>query len=250
MAINNLRALNLEIDAATNPVPGDTTIDYSITAGNQGESAATMTRLTLPIPPGTSVLNADGNAEITADAVIWSMGTLNAGQATRRNLTLSLDTPLELGDILELGSGVLTADGLPATRNATTVRTKINRDLNQLLSLAPETALPGTTVSADTIVSNDSAVQVSDVTIATAVLGLEESFDIGLMNPGSSETETLELPLATGSNAYELGTLLNFSARLRSSSTEGDFQTRTLIVGEEVPVGPVVDQIFKDRFED
>ena len=241
VAINDARALNLEIDAATNPVPGNTTIDYSITAGNQGESAATMTRLTLPVPPGTSVLSADGNADITADSITWNMGTLESGQATRRNLTLSLDTPLDPGDILELGSGALTADGLPATRNSATVRTKNNRDLNQLLSLTPETALPGTTVFADTVVNNDSAVQVADVTTETAVLGTKETFDIGLMNPGTSESRTLELTLATGSNAFDLGTLLNFSSRLRSSSTDGDFQTRTLIIGDEIPPPPPPD---------
>ena len=70
------------------------------------------------------------------------------------------------------------------------------------------------------------------------------------MNPGAAETRTLDFDIASGSNAPELGSLLNFSSRLRSSSTDGDFQTRTLIVGEEVPVGPVEDQIFKDRFED
>ena len=241
VAINNARALNLEIDAATNPVPGDTTIDYSITAGNQGENAATMTRLALPVPPGTSVLSADGNADITVDSITWNMGTLESGQATRRNLTLSLDTPLDPGDILELGSGALTADGFPATRNSSTVRTKNNRDLNQLLSLTPETALPGTTVFADTVVNNDSAVQVADVTTETAVLGTKETFDIGLMNPGASENQTLELTLATGSNAFDLGTLLNFSSRLRSSSTDGDFQTRTLIIGDEIPPPPPPD---------
>ena len=241
LAINNVRALNLEIDAATNPVPGNTTIDYSITAGNQGESAATMTRLTLPVPPGTSVLSADGNADIAVDSITWNMGTLESGQATRRNLTLSLDTPLDPGDILELGSGALTADGFPATRNSATVRTKNNRDLNQLLSLTPETALPGTTVFADTVVNNDSAVQVADVTTETAVLGTMETFDIGLMNPGTSQSRTLELTLATGSNAFDLGTLLNFSSRLRSSSTDGDFQTRTLIIGDEIPPAPPPD---------
>ena len=241
VAVEDGRALNLEIDADENPVPGDTTIEYSITVGNQGQSAATMTELTLPLPTGTSVLSADGNTDISADAITWNIGTLESGQATRRSLTLSLDTPLDPGDILELGSGALTADGFPITRNATTVRTRINRDLNQMLSLTPETALPGTTVFADTIVRNDSAVQVSDVTLETAVLGLEESFDIGLMNPGSSVTETLELALATGSSALELGTLLNFTSRLRSSSIDGDFQTRTLIVGEQIPPPPPPD---------
>ena len=235
LAIDDQRALNLEIDAGENPVPVDTTVDYSIAVGNQGQSAATMTELTLPIPPGTSVLSADGNADITADSITWNMGTLESGQATRRNLTLSLDTPLDPGDILELGSGALTADGFPATRNSTTVRTKNNRDLNQLLLLTPETALPGTTVFADTVVNNDSAVQVTDVTTETAVLGTKETFDIGLMNPGTSQSRTLELTLATGSNAFDLGTLLNFSSRLRSSSTDGDFQTRTLVIGNEIP---------------
>ena len=200
-----------------------------------------MTRLTLPVPPGTSVLSADGNADIAADSITWNMGTLESGQATRRNLTLSLDTPLDPGDILELGSGALTADGFPATRNSATVRTKNNRDLNQLLSLTPETALPGTTVFADTVVNNDSAVQVADVTTETAVLGTKETFDIGLMNPGTSQSRTLELTLATGSNAFDLGTLLNFSSRLRSSSTDGDFQTRTLIIGDEIPPPPPPD---------
>jgi len=241
IAIDDDRALNLEIDAEANPIPGDITIDYRIAAGNQAQVAAMGTTLTLPIPTGTSVLSADGNAEVGADVVTWNMGTLEAGQATRRNLTLSLDTPLDPGDILELGSGALAADGMPVTRNATTVRTKNDRDLNQSLSLTPETGLPGTTIFADTVVSNDSAVQVSDVTADIAVLGLTESFDIGLMNPGTSETRTLELNLATGNNAFDLGTLLNFSSRLRTSSTDGDFQTRTLIVGEQIPPPPPPD---------
>jgi len=241
VAIDNARPLNLEIDAAANPVASDMTIDYRIAAGNQGQAAATGTTLTLPIPIGTSVLSADGNAEVGADAVTWNLGTLEAGQATRRNLTLSLDIALDPGDILALGSGALAADGMPVTRNATTVRTKIDRDLNQALSLTPETALPGTTIFAETVVNNDSAVQVTDVTADIAVLGATESFDIGLMNPGISESRTLELMLATGSNAFDLGTLLNFSSRLRSSSTDGDFQTRTLIVGEQVPPPPPPD---------
>jgi uncharacterized repeat protein (TIGR01451 family) len=237
IAVGDDRPLNLEIDAETNPVASDTTIDYRIAAGNQGQVAATGTTLTLPIPAGTSVLSADGNAEIGADVVTWNMGTLEAGQATRRNLTLSLDTPLDPGDILELGSGALAAAGMPTTRNATTVRTKNDRDLNQALSLTPETALPGATIFADTVVNNDSAVQVSDVTADIAVFALTESFDIGLMNPGTSESRTLELTIG----AFELGALLNFSSRLRTSSTDGDFQTRTLIVGEQVPPPPPPD---------
>jgi hypothetical protein len=237
VAIDNARPLNLEIDADANPVASDTTIDYRIAAGNQAQVAATGTTLALPIPVGTSVLSADGNAEIGADVVTWNMGTLEAGQATRRNLTLSLDAPLDPGDILELGSGALAADGMPTTRNATTVRTKNDRDLNQVLSLTPETALPGATIFADTVVNNDSAVQVTDVMADIAVLGLIESFDIGLMNPGTSESRTLELTIG----AFELGALLNFSSRLRTSSTDGDFQTRTLIVGEQVPPPPPPD---------
>ena len=233
-----------------NPVPGDTSIEYRIAVGNQDQNDASSVGLSVPIPPGTSVLSADGNSEITSDSVIWNIGTLNAGKATRRNLTLALDTPLNAGDILELGSGTLTADGLAATRNTTTVRTKINRELNQSLSLTPATTLPGSTVAVDTEVRNDSSVQVADVTTETAVFGQKELFAIGLMNPGAAETRTLDFNIASGSNAPELGSLLNFSSRLRSSSTDGDFQTRTLIVGEEVLVGPVEDQIFKDRFED
>jgi len=250
VAIEDDRSLNLEIDAETNPVPEDIAINYRIVAGNQGETAATGITLTLPIPPGTSVLSADGNADIKAGSVTWNLGTLGSGQATRRNLTLALNTPLDPGDILELGSGTLTGAGVRATRNSTTVRTKNSRDFNQTLMLTPETTIPGTTVFAETVINNDSAVQLAGVSVESAVLALDEFFDIGQMNAGTSENRTLELTLGTGSGPLELGTLLNFSSRLRSDSTEGDFQTRTLIVGEEVPVGPIVDEIFRDRFED
>ena len=170
------RALNLEIDAEMNPVPGDTSIEYRIAVGNQDQNEANSVGLSVPIPPGTSVLSADGNSQITSDSVLWNIGTLNAGQATRRNLTLALDTPLNAGDIIELGSGTLAADGLAATRNTTTVRTQINRKVNQTLSLTPETALPGTTVAVDTVVRNDSVVQVADVATETAVFGQKELF--------------------------------------------------------------------------
>ena len=91
------------------------------------------------------------------------------------------------------------------------------------------------------------------MTTETAVRDQKELFEIGAMNPGASESNTMDVSLPTGSNAPELGSLLNFSSRLRSSSTEGDFQTQTLIVGEEVGRGPDPepdeDVISQDRFE-
>ena len=134
--------------------------------------------------------------------------------------------------------GDLFGDGFSATHNSITVRPKINRDLNQLLSLMPEIALLGNMAFAETVVNNFSPVRVSDVSMDTAVLRTRQSFDIGLMNPGALEVWTFELALATRSSAFDLSTLLNFSSRLRSVSTDGDFQNRTLIVSEQIPPPP------------
>jgi len=235
LAIDDGRALNLEIDPVSNVVPTDSAVEYEITVANQGQTGAANTTLQLPVPAGTSVLSADGNSDVLPDSVVWNIGPFGPGQGTRRHLTLSLDAPLAPGDILELQNAELSADGMPVTRNGTMVRAKNNRDLDQLLSLMPQTALPGDTISAATTITNESGFLVIDVTAETAFLNDKQFWDIGDMNPGTTQQRLWDLSLATGDGAFELGTLVNFSSRMSSASTDGDFQTRTLIVGDQIP---------------
>jgi uncharacterized repeat protein (TIGR01451 family) len=257
LAVEASRPLELAVDAKGGLVrPGDS-LRYELSFGNWGNAAATGTELRFPLPAGTTFLSADGNASFVGDEVVWDLETLNAGDVGRREVELALDPQAIPGDVVEVWNARIRAsNGVEAIDDDTT-RLRADDGIGFDLSIVPNTLLQERELTATLQVSNDSGATITDVGtqlyFPTGLSSLSDStisgggcagsacepgetvfWSIGPMPAGTLETRLMEPTTAEP----RLGSLVEFFARYRSTSTEGAFTKGTLAVGNLVPTPP------------
>ena len=81
-------AVSLTDDA--DPVRFGDALEYVVRFGNPGAVARPSTALVLTLPPGVTVLDADG-ATVDGATATWSLGTLDIGQAGERRVRVRID---------------------------------------------------------------------------------------------------------------------------------------------------------------
>jgi uncharacterized repeat protein (TIGR01451 family) len=134
------RNLDLGLDEDRDPAePGDA-LTYTLTFGNRSAALAPDTQLRLPLPAGTSFLNAPG-AVLVDGVVTWDVGTLAPGQGGTRELTVALDGSVPLGEVLaaqaEVGeAGVETG----ATRASAATRVESGVPVELSMAINPDPA--------------------------------------------------------------------------------------------------------------
>jgi uncharacterized repeat protein (TIGR01451 family) len=112
--------LVLRLDDSRDPAVAGDTLDYVLRFGNQSAGPLLNTELSLTLPQGVSVLD-DGGATVTGDTAVWSLGTLNAGVAGERRLTVQVDDlapndPLVRQAHAALSSGTVLAHAAEVTQ--------------------------------------------------------------------------------------------------------------------------------------
>jgi len=89
-AVDTASPLVLGLDEDADPVGVGDTLEYVVTFGNRSAAALLTTELALTLPPGVTVVD-DGGATVTGDTAVWDLGTLNAGAAGERRVSVEID---------------------------------------------------------------------------------------------------------------------------------------------------------------
>jgi uncharacterized repeat protein (TIGR01451 family) len=118
-------------------------LTYTLTFGNRSAALAPNTQLRLPLPPGTSFLNATG-AVVANRMVTWDLGTVAPGQGGTRQLTVELDSEEPLGEVLleqaEIGEAGV---GTNATRATAATRVERGVPVDVAMEITPDPATQG-----------------------------------------------------------------------------------------------------------
>ena len=82
--------LTLALNENTDPVPGGSIVQYSLTYGNRAASgSATSTALSFPLPVEGVLLGSSGGA-IVGNNIVWNLGSLAAGAGGRQVVTAAV----------------------------------------------------------------------------------------------------------------------------------------------------------------
>ena len=226
--------LNLTLDDGADPVAVGDTLTYVLHYGNRGTAVLPSTSLALTVPPGTSVTD-DGGATLTGSTATWDLGTLAAGAAGKRQLTVHID---DIGDDEPRvrRARAVVASGIVAAWAAEATQVETGATLALTISVSPDpAALNGTPIWSLKMTNNgaiDSAGVILDMPVPAGLYGtsgckafsdggvkppgctagLDIEWDIGPLAAGASKTVTFtgQVPPTAVPN----GTLLRATARV------------------------------------
>jgi uncharacterized repeat protein (TIGR01451 family) len=245
--VQTARLLDLAItdDGGDPAMPGDT-IDYLASIGNPTAGSVADAVLALTVPAGTSFVSASDGGTLGADGVVrWSVGTVAAGQSTTRECTVDLDDVLIDGAVVQ-AEGQIEDGGGARTHAGADTRIEAGVPLSLTMTLVPDNAAVGETVTGTLTVANTGLVALNDVvvevllppdmddfplasatgasvscqgTFVTTTCSAEERlvFSVGTLGVGADATLTFPPGPDTGTPA---GSQMVFEARARA--TGGD----------------------------
>ena len=138
------RDLDVGLDEDRDPAaPGDE-LTYTLTFGNRGAALAETTVLRLPLPPGTTFVEATGAPNVADGVVTWGVGTLLPGQGGTQQVTVKIDDGVSLGEVLvaqaeigQVGVQINTTRATAATRMESGAPTALEAEIN------PDPVRPG-----------------------------------------------------------------------------------------------------------
>jgi uncharacterized repeat protein (TIGR01451 family) len=203
VTVDGDHALELSLDADRNGVtPGDT-LTYTLSYGNRSASSVTGTTLSLPLPAGTTFVSASGGGTYAAGAVNWSLGTLQAGQAARQQVRVTVGAGLASAALLSVDAAQIAGNSAvtgPELARATSI-TRVQADPALALAYAvnADPARPQEALRSTLTVSNRSAGTVFGTVLrarmpTAGVNGIYTSYFTGAATcPGSNFCEAYEL---------------------------------------------------------
>ncbi len=262
---NDERALTLSVDAEQEPIAPGGTIDFAVSFGNAGDTSLQNGQIRFPLPAGTSLVTATEGGTVTDGILVWDLGLLTPGEVGVRSALLQFDAPLTGGELIESSAVEISADGVPPTRANRVTRAKTSNALDLTLPINPVLATQGDMLDVDPTVSNSAGIQATDVALqlfyapflsdlpdgqisgggdcttlsGTTVCDSGETvfWPSSLLDSGFSRVESIAPTIRLGANEPPDGTLINFFSRVRSSSLDGGFVTRTVRVGNAEVIG-------------
>ena len=262
--INTNQAFNLAVDIDQEPVAQVTELQYNLTFGNRSDSTVSNTTLLFPIPEGSSFVSADGDGVVIGNDVVWDIGTLNAGEGSRRQVNLQLDNNVVAGEIVEVNKAIIKADANEEAWATSKQRVKFDSVFNLDLILNPDISLQNNIFSADATIDNlsvgtmtgvdlelnypDYLFDLSDSSLfdggdCTSAYGSSSTCDSGetvLWNIGNIQTNIsrsvgMNPTIRSGTGEPSDGTVIQFYAKAANAASDRAFVTRSLLVGTYVP---------------
>jgi VCBS repeat-containing protein len=144
--------LRLSLADAPSTVPASGTLDYVLTYGNAGAAASDgLTPLTMPLPAGTTLVEASDGGTLIGGTVQWDIGALAPGEFNRRQLRVRVgpNPPIADGTLIEASAQIA-----GQTRAGTTSHVIAAPEAAIDMSAAPDPVLPGQKVLYTITVSN------------------------------------------------------------------------------------------------
>jgi uncharacterized repeat protein (TIGR01451 family) len=246
-------ALMLAVDADKDGAAPGEQLTYTLSYGNRSTASVSGSTLSLPLPPGTSLVSASGGGVQAAGVVSWNLGTLQAGQSGRQQVVVNVGAGLLSGVLLPVNPALLTGTsavtGAEQARATLLTRVQTNAVLGLAYAVLTDPVRPGEALRATLTATNR-----SDATVFGAVLRARMptegvnvinqayisggancggncspydlvGWNIGTLAPGASVTVSLPAVVTAG---FASGRLIGLQAELRADGVPMVLARRTV----------------------
>lgn len=141
VAVESNPVLALTLLEDLDPVAPNKFLTYTLSFGNRSlATLAPSTRLSMPIPAGTTFVSATGNGSVNNGVVEWDLGGLAAGQSGRHQLQVLVDIAASEGQMIA-GEGRITDSRVPSdTTRASSVNRVESVPLGLSIKVTPDPA--------------------------------------------------------------------------------------------------------------
>ena len=210
--------LSVVISATPDPVEAGKNLTYTLFVTNQGPASATNVTLTDNLPTGVTYVSGVGSQGSVTEqngVVTALLGTITAGASVPVTIVISPPVTGRLTNTASVFSDQINTDN---TTNSATVNTYVSpADVGVQLSVSPNSALAGDTITFTALVTNQGTSTATNVMFAdqlpaglqlvsatttqgtSATGGSAVSAQVGTLVPGGSATVTiLAKPLTDG----------------------------------------------------
>ncbi len=187
VTVDSDRFLELAIDEEFDPGAAGGRLSYVLHYGNASDTLTSgSATLSLPVPPGTSFVEASDGGVLVGSTIEWSLGSLAPGDSGRREATL------QVGAIVD-GTLLAAAASLSDATYDVRARAISEIDTSEALSLAlqvgPDPVLPGERLEIEAIVTNRDSVPHTGVTlllrVPEGIADFDRSLATGFFSSGS-----------------------------------------------------------------
>ena len=127
VAVFNAGAAEMVLSATSSLVMPNQTFAYKIDVGNVGVGALRSLQLRASLPAGVTVASiSHGGTEVRAGEVVWDVASLDVGASLHRAVTVTADTGLVAGQILQVKARLTHDGGLEVDNTARQVVTAVS----------------------------------------------------------------------------------------------------------------------------
>jgi uncharacterized repeat protein (TIGR01451 family) len=239
---------------------GDT-LNYTISAGNSGNVAATQSLLYDDLPDHTVFLSASGNATYQSGILSWNIGNLDPGETLQEQVRVLIEEDVVTGTLLSNTASLSSAEDL--YRNATAVTQIVEETGEPILQIektvSSAVASPGDTLVFGIAYANTGNAIATESLIADSLSPQMEflsasgdysydagthilSWETGDLDPGMRDSLTVTVKTATG---IADGSVLQ--NRVSVACNEGITASATATVNILSPILSLQKQAVTDR---
>ena len=166
LVVGQDRPLTLEVEPDMEPALPGQPLQFELSYGNAGNTAATDTRLEFPVPAHTSVIDFSAGGVLQDDVLVWDTGLLQAGQSSRQWVRVMVDPTLGNGNLIQLDQARFSGQSDFVSRVAwarTQVRVEAAPALDVVLKAGMSPIRSGSVVPVKVSVTNRSGVVLNDL---------------------------------------------------------------------------------------
>ena len=254
VVVESTPVLDLALDEDVDPVAPGGLVTYTLTYGNRSAASVSGAQLSFPLPVGSTLVSSTGGT-LVGNEVQWTLNTLAAGEGGRRRVVVAVDSASD-GDVLRVDAAQLsgTVSATRYARASAVTRVLDDSPLSLSVSMSPDPAQPGDTLSIELMLTNTSASPVFGTLIQARIPDDLNFFsnalltgggacagttcdrrelavwNLGMLAAGASVTVSMPPVVSTGGNAPPDGSLINLVALATEDGATQTFHTRSVLV--------------------
>jgi uncharacterized repeat protein (TIGR01451 family) len=234
-------------------VPGEA-FTYTLKLANPSETDLTGVVMRAPVPVGTSFVSASGSGILESGEVKWTVGSLKAGEISRRTFTVMVNSDISDTEVISGSARINDISGDVLARATTLTDVSGGEALVMQASSDPDPAVPGGQVTFAFTAANQGDTDLSDFRMYTTVPGFVESFSEGdveancngncdpgesmewsfdTLPAGQSQSVTFSAILRTGDDAPPENTLITSSGTASADEFGGAAATTSILASTD-----------------
>ncbi len=240
--VDEANALALRLNEDSDPVAAGNEIRYSLTYSNSGTGPALGATLQMPLPEGTSFVQASDDGVLVGSATTWTLGTIAPGDGGEVSLVVAVDTQAASGKQI-LSQATFAGSGSEARATAVT-RVAEPPPLSLSLDVTPNPVMPGEILAVTMRVTNSSSNTINDAQVDLRVPAFVRTFHETEASPRadncpSNTCMSHDRPVWTvGSLAPGEFSVISLTPQVRRQSSPDDGTLLTFATSATTESGP------------